>query len=175
MVQAAARRGADWRLVYTGRSLASMPFRDELAALPADRVRLRPDDEHGVPTAQDLLAEHPPDARVYCCGPVPMIDAVRAACRGALHYERFSPPPVVGGRAFDLELARSGRTVRVPADRSALAAVRDVLPDVAYSCGQGFCGTCAVPVLAGAVEPTDDGVMRICVARAVSGRVVVDL
>ncbi|MGW1675923.1 2Fe-2S iron-sulfur cluster-binding protein [Saccharopolyspora sp. NPDC002376] len=59
--------------------------------------------------------------------------------------------------------------MQVPADRSALAAISEVLPQVSFSCGRGFCGTCHVRVLDGAVEhrgrPADDH-MAICVSRA---------
>ena len=186
MVHDAIRRGADWSLVYTGRTRASMPFLTELAGLPAERVHIWPDDEFGVPDGKSVLAAGPDGAALYCCGPPPMIAAIRAEIPAenvaTLHYERFSAPPVVGGTAFEIQLARSGRVVSVGAEQSALAAVRAVLPDVAYSCRQGFCGTCPVRVLDGAVEHRDrcltdaerSGAMAICVSRG-SGRVVLDL
>src|SRR5699024_5180113 len=146
MVRAAAAAGADWRLVYCGRSRETMPFRAEMTALDPTRVWIRPDDDYGVPASgQELLAHAPDGARVYCCGPVPMITGVRldlpASRATALHYERFSPPPIVAGRPFEVELARTGRVLQVPADRSALEVIRDEYPDIAYSCRQGFCGT----------------------------------
>ena len=186
MVEDAARRGADWRLVYTGRSRASMPFVDELVALDPHRVQLWPDDECGVPDAGRLVALAPAGAALYACGPPPMLDAVRRAVDGSpvasLHTERFSPPPVVGGNPFELVLAARGRVVRVGAEESALEAVRRVLPDVAYSCRQGFCGTCAVSLLGGAVEHRDRCLapaerptrFALCVSRG-QGRVTLDL
>lgn len=179
MVRAAAARGADWWLVHTGRDRDSLPLSRALAARHPDRVVLRPDDERGgPPSAAELLADLPPGAQVYCCGPPPMIEAVRRAVPAGhgFHAERFSPPPVRGGRAFTLELARSGLSVDVAADRSALDAVRAVLPDVAWSCRQGFCGTCHVPVLAGATEhdTAPPGRTALCVARAAGDRLVVD-
>lgn len=162
MVRQAADHGADWRLVYTGRNRASMPFADELAALAPERVRLRPDTEFGIPASgAELLTGMTPGAAVYCCGPAPMIGSVRmdlAGTAAAVHFERFAPPPIVAGRPFRLVLRRSGRTLTVPADRSALDVLREVLPDLPYSCQQGFCGTCAVPT-------ADGGPMRVCVDR----------
>ncbi|WP_232664387.1 PDR/VanB family oxidoreductase [Pseudonocardia sp. TRM90224] len=171
MVRAAAARGADWRLVHTGRDLASLPLSERLAGLDPARVIRRADDVHGgVPTAAELLADLPAGAAVYCCGPPAMIDAVRRAVPDGhgFHAERFSPPPVRGGRPFTVRLGHGGPVVEVPADRSALAAVRDVVPDLAYSCQQGFCGTCHVPLLAGATEQDTSapGRMALCVARA---------
>ena len=170
-----------WRLVYTGRTRASMPFLGEISAIAAahsDRVHIWPDDELGVPDPTSILDLAPPGAMLFTCGPMPMIDALRAVMPApqvdSLHYERFSPPPVRAGRPFSLRLERSGLTVDVAADESALTAVRRVLPAQAYSCQQGFCGTCKVRVLEGTVEHHDhvlapyerDGHMMLCVSRA---------
>ncbi|MEP7179705.1 MAG: PDR/VanB family oxidoreductase [Pseudonocardiales bacterium] len=186
MVHDAIRRGADWSLVYTGRTRASMPFLAELAALAVERVQVWPDDEFGVPEAKSVLAAAPDGAALYCCGPPAMIAAIQAELPAeniaTLHHERFSAPPVQGGTAFEIELARSATLVPVGAGQSALAAVRAVLPDIAYSCQQGFCGTCPVRVLGGTVEHRDRCLteterfasMAICVSRG-TGRVVLDL
>ncbi|PQM44951.1 Phthalate dioxygenase reductase [Mycobacterium talmoniae] len=96
-----------------------------------------------------------------------------------LHYERFSPPPVVDGAPFEVELARSRRVLAVPADRSALDVMVDADPTTPYSCRQGFCGTCKVKVLAGQVDrrgrvAEGDDEMLVCVSRAADGRVVLD-
>lgn len=124
-----------------------------------------------------------PTTAVYVCGPPGMLEAVRVArnqhADAPLHYERFSPPPVVDGVPFELELARSRRVLRVPANRSALDVMLDWDPTTAYSCQQGFCGTCKVRVLAGQVDRRGriiegDNEMLVCVSRAVSGRVVID-
>jgi ferredoxin-NADP reductase len=154
MVHAAARAGLDWRLVYCGRSTKAMPFLDELPIGPVD-VRIG----RGGP----LLADAQPDGAVYCCGPASMLDQVRAEFTGRwLHFERFSPPPIVGGRPFTVELRRSGVSLDVPADRSALDVIRDFRPSVAYSCRQGFCGTC------------ETGGVRICVDRPSGDRLVLE-
>jgi ferredoxin-NADP reductase len=170
-----------------------------------DRVVVRTDDEHGGPAdGAELLGHAPgPGSVGYCCGPPPMLASVRAAMRGScadgadgarraggaggalevLHAERFSPPPVLGGRELTVELSRTGGSLRVPGDRSVLEVVRERLPDVAYSCRQGFCGTCKVRVLAGEVEHRDHALapheraeaMTICVSRAAGDRLVLDL
>ncbi|AXB43790.1 PDR/VanB family oxidoreductase [Amycolatopsis albispora] len=174
MVHAAAAAGADWRLVYTGRDRASMPFADELSTLDTDRVWIRPDTEYGIPASgAELLEKAPEGAHVYCCGPIPMLTSVRtdALAGGArtVHFERFAEPPIVDGKPFLVELRRSGRTVEVPADRSALEVIRAVRPEVAYSCRQGFCGTCRVRVLDG-----DQDSMLICTDRT-TGTIALDL
>ncbi|MFC3448176.1 PDR/VanB family oxidoreductase [Amycolatopsis speibonae] len=169
MVRRAAASGADWRLVYTGRDEASMPFLDELSEF-GDRVWIRPDTDYGIPASgAELLEGAEKSAPIYCCGPTPMIVGVRtdAALRGSgpVFFERFSTPPIVGGKPFRVELARSGRTLDVPADRTTLDVLRETVPGIAYSCRQGFCGTCELPTVTG------DRV-RVCVER---GPVTLDL
>ena len=184
MLQVAQQRGIDWRAVYAGRRRADMPLLDEVVAVAPDRVTVWADDERGrIPTAAELLAGAGPATAVYVCGPTGLLESVRAArderADAPLHYERFGPPPVVDGVPFELELTRSRRVLRVPDNRSALAVMLDRDPATAYSCQQGFCGTCRVKVLAGEVDRrgrTAEGEdeMLVCVSRARSGRVVID-
>jgi ferredoxin-NADP reductase len=187
MVKHAAAGGRPWQLVYTGRSRGSMPFLDELAALEPARVRIRPYDEYGFPrTGAELLEYAPAGATVYCCAPPTMIANVRrdrpASAATALHFERFTTPPIVGGTPFEIELRRSNRVLTVPADRSALDVIRGTAPNVAYSCQQGFCGTCRTRLISGDVEHRDrvltdrerTDTMTICVSRGRGGRIVLD-
>ncbi|ORW87701.1 oxidoreductase [Mycobacterium szulgai] len=184
MMQLAAQRGMDWRAIYAGRSREYLPFLDEVVALSPDRVTVWADDEHGrFAGVDELLAGAGPTTAVYVCGPTAMLEAVRVArdehASAPLHYERFSPPPVVDGIAFELELARSGQVLEVPSNRSALAMMLDRDPTTAYSCQQGFCGTCRVKVLSGQVDrrgraAESDDEMLVCVSRAKGDRVVID-
>ena len=184
MIQMAHQHGISWRAVYAGRSRQYMPLLDEVVAVAPDRVTVWADDERGrFATADELLAHAGPTTAVYVCGPTGMLDSVRTArdkhTNAPLHYERFSPPPVVDGIPFELELARSAKVLSVPANRSALAVMLDRDPATAYSCQQGFCGTCKVKVLAGEVDrrgrtAEGDDEMLVCVSRAKSDRVVID-
>ncbi|WAJ47643.1 PDR/VanB family oxidoreductase [Mycobacterium sp. Aquia_216] len=184
MIQVAQQRGIDWRAVYAGRSRDYMPLLDEVVAVAPERLTVWADDEHGrCATVDDLLADAGPATAVYVCGPSGMLEAVRLArnehADAPLHYERFSPPPVVDGAPFQLELARSQRLLSVPANRSALDVMRDLDPTTPYSCQQGFCGTCKVKVLAGQVDhrgrtAVGDDEMLVCVSRAEADRLVID-
>ncbi|CAN5443143.1 PDR/VanB family oxidoreductase [soil metagenome] len=179
MVRLAARLGVPWSMCYTGRHRESMPFVEEVQALGGD-VLIRTDAEHGLPTAADLL-EGVEQGRtaVFACGPPLMIEAVRARIPldsgTELHVERFSPLPVVDGAPFELVLAHSGDVVQVDGGTTALAVLRQVRPNVSYSCQQGFCGTCVQTVLSGEVDHRDatltdlqreEGLMLVCVSRA---------
>ena len=185
MMRQAHQRGIDWRAVYAGRSRDYMPLLDEVVSVAPERVTVWCDDERGgLATVDDLLAGAGPATAVYVCGPSGMLEAVSGSrsrhADAPLHYERFSPPSVADGVPFELELARSGRVVTVPADRSALAVLLDTDPGTPYSCQQGFCGTCRVRVLAGEVDrrgrtAEDDDQMLVCVSRADGGRVILDI
>ncbi|KMO83175.1 oxidoreductase [Mycolicibacterium chubuense] len=188
MLRAARRLGVDWSMIYSGRSRDSLPYLDEVAA-HGSAVQIRTDDEFGLPSAATLLGDCPSDTAVYACGPAPMLSAVRAALVERddveLHFERFAAPPVVDGRAFEVTVASTGAPVAVAADETLLAALRRAGVPAPYSCRQGFCGTCRIRVLDGAVEHRDTlltdperaaGQMLTCVSRAAgTSRLTLDL
>ncbi|SFJ69783.1 MULTISPECIES: PDR/VanB family oxidoreductase [Amycolatopsis] len=185
-------RGVPWRLVYGGRTRASMAFREELVERYGDRVSVCPQDETGLLDLNALLGEPRDDTAVYCCGPEPLLKAVEERCAawpsGALHVERFAPKadPDAGPHAeFEVELAQSGVTVTVPADTSILHAVEAAGIAVASSCQEGTCGTCETVVLEGVPdhrdsilteeEQAENETMMICVSRSRTPRLVLDL
>ncbi|MHA6782259.1 PDR/VanB family oxidoreductase [Pseudonocardia saturnea] len=183
MLAAATAAGAPWRLLYGGRTAASMAFVDDLRAAHGDRVEIRAQDEHGL-LDLDVFA---PDTLVYCCGPAPLLDAIEARCPdGSLRVERFAPKHVGGPvDSFEVELAGTGTTLTVPADRTVLEALEGAGIDVLSSCREGTCGTCETGVLAGEVDhrdslltPAEQAVhdtMFVCVSRAAGPRLVLDL
>ncbi|MFI6004082.1 PDR/VanB family oxidoreductase [Streptomyces sp. NPDC051366] len=184
MLREATAAGADWTLLYGGRTRASMPFLAELESY-GSRVTITPEDETGLPDLSPLAAAGP-DTLIYCCGPDPLMKAVQEAAPPTtpVHVERFTAAPAAGtAHPFTLELHRSGRTIEVAADESTLAAVRRELPATPYSCGQGFCGTCQHRVLAGEVDHRDtlltdrerEDSMLLCVSRAKDNHLVLDL
>ena len=206
MVRAAQAAGTPWRLLYGGRRRATMPFLAELAELAelagesgelgAGRLTVVAEDEDGLPDLTAALRAAPEEAAVYCCGPEPLMAAVAAHCAerppgGGLHLESFSPGPAGGRRAgnledtpFEVELRVSGKVVQVAADSSVLAAVREqALPNLPYSCEQGFCGTCQQRVVSGEVEHRDElltdeeraDTMLLCVSRARGERLTLEL
>jgi ferredoxin len=82
-------------------------------------------------------------------------------------------------------LARSGRVIAVPAGTSILDALLEAGVDALSDCRQGLCGACEVPVLNGEIDHRDHVLtprerlrgksMTICVSRARSRRLVLDL
>ncbi|KRD05930.1 ferredoxin [Mycobacterium sp. Root265] len=192
MIAAAHAQRADWRLVYAGRTRASMAFREGLQRTYGKRVQIRPADEYGRLDLTSLLGRPKKRTAVYCCGPEPLLDAVESASanwpEGALHLERFAPKTSQGtdtDRTFEVELSLSGETVTVHADISILDAVEDAGVPMMSSCEEGVCGTCETTVLSGSVDHRDSilnatereagDTMMICVSRARGDRLVLEL
>ncbi len=181
MLGLAQRLGVEWSMIYAGRSDESISFLDEVRRF-GERVQIRTDDVHGIPTAADLLGDCPDGTTVYTCGPAPMLTAIRTALAGRdeveLHFERFAAAPVVDGTTFTATIASTGAGVLVHPDETLLAALQREYVSAPYSCQQGFCGTCRVRVLDGVVQHRDtlltaperaQGLMLTCVSRAPEG------
>lgn len=193
MIEAADAVGADWRLVYGGRSRKSMGFLDELEGY-GERVDLWPQDERGLLDLEALLATPLPDTLVYCCGPEALLSAVEQRCAdwpaGSLHLERFAAKPQGEAHAdaldtFDVVCQQSGVTVTIPPDGSILEELEEAGVDVYGACYEGTCGSCESSVLEGVPDHRDSvlteaekdatGVMMICVSRSRSQRLVLDV
>jgi ferredoxin-NADP reductase/DMSO/TMAO reductase YedYZ heme-binding membrane subunit len=183
-----ATTAGEWKLVYTGRSRARMAFIDEVSALGPDRVDVICGDERGRPDLDEIIGSIAAGTAVYCCGPDQLLQAVQERVGNrpdlTLHTELFAGGGPTGGAAFHVELRRTGRTIDVPGDRTVLQAVREVLPGVTAGCEQGICGACRTTVLAGEPDHRDEllssaeraaGAMLICVSRAHSERLALDL
>jgi ferredoxin-NADP reductase len=190
MIAAAQAAGAEWSLLYGGRSRGSMAFLEQLAGDP--NVTLVPEDEHGLLDLAAALGEVRAETQIYSCGPEPLLHAVEAACAHwdpeALHLERFKARddlPDGPGSAFEVVLDRSGISLTVEPGQSILDAVAAAGVAVPSSCQEGTCGTCETDVLEGEPEHRDsvltpadrarNDCMMICISRARSERLVLDL
>lgn len=192
MVQRAEEAGADWALWYGGRTRPGMAFADRFDRY-GSRAILWPQDERGLLDLSTLKIPAA-DTLVYCCGPEPLLAAVQDACGDwpseSVRFERFKPRDQGSHdagveAAFTAVLQRSGCEVRVAPGQSVLDAVEAAgfAPD--SSCREGICGTCETTVLAGVpdhrdsllseTERAENTTMMICVGRALSERLVLDL
>lgn len=191
MVHQAELVGADWALLYGGRSRDTMAFRAALAR-HGDRVTVHPEDEAGLLPLAAVVDGLADDTVVYCCGPAPLLAAIEAATahrpRHLLRTERFVAAErgaPVRDEPFVLELARTGATVTVGPELSVLEAARRAGATALSSCEQGTCGTCETPVLAGVPDHRDSiladheraagDCLFPCVSRACTDRLVLDL
>ncbi|HWC82897.1 MAG TPA: PDR/VanB family oxidoreductase [Pseudonocardiaceae bacterium] len=192
MLAAVQARGADWRLLYGGRTRDSMAFRAELAQRYGERIEVAPQDETGLLDLDTALGRPDADTAIYCCGPEPLLAAVQARAAdwpaGALHVERFTPKPDAdaGPRgSFEVRLAASGRTLEVPEDQSILSVLEQAGVPVLSSCQEGTCGTCETTVLEGVPDHRDSvlteaeqavgDAMMICVSRSRTPLLILDL
>ena len=182
--------GRPFRLIYCTRSAAESAYLDEIRARFGARLTVHRDG--GDPDAfydfWDDFAE-PRDIRVYCCGPKPLMEEVRAVSghwpEGRVQFEDFKPVEAVrpDDRPFEVVLHRTGRTVAVPADLPILEALRGAGIRVPSSCESGVCGTCKTGLIAGEADHRDRVLMdeergefiMLCVSRAKSGALSLDL
>jgi ferredoxin-NADP reductase len=190
MAERAVQNGADVRLAFGGPGDLLAAFADRLRGSGPIDLQLYDAAEGLVPLAR-VLRDVDAGTEVYCCGPAGMIEAARELARrtGAisLHVEQFTAAaaPDAGRRTVAVELARSGLEIVVPPGQSVLDAVLSRGVFVASSCREGTCGSCEVAVIAGdpdhrdsVTDPDDpdrDLSMMICVSRARSDRIVLDL
>lgn len=191
MIQQADAEGIEWRLVYLARERNRMSFLDQLNRYDQSRIFLNGDKEDGFIDLPALLATCDGYTSVYSCGPKPLLDALEVlhATQSiwTLTIERFaaSGPVDVTGKAFDVIINSSGQRIRIPADTSILTILREHGFKVNSSCCDGVCGTCETAVLFGVPdhrdsilseeERADNDYMMICVSRALSSELVLDL
>lgn len=190
MAQVLAARGAELRLIYCTRSREEAAYAEALEALLSDRLTLHHDG--GDPARLYDFWNHfaePQDTHVYCCGPGPLMEEIRAISghwpEGRVHFEDFAGVEAVrdDDRSFEVTLHKSGTTVDVAADQTILEALRAAGHSVVSSCESGTCGTCKCGLIRGEVEHRDIVLMEeekqdhimICVSRAKSGGLVLDL
>jgi reductive dehalogenase len=156
--------GADFELHYSAKSREGAGYLADLAKFPwRDRVHLHFSAEGTRADLDNILADYRPGWQVYLCGPDRYMQGVlEAATRQgfpeeARHLEYFSVPelPEWQNHPFTLRLARSGKELQVPADRSAsdVLAANGIHVDV--KCSDGICGVCKCTLLSGAVEHRD--------------------
>ncbi len=180
MVQQLRRDGADYVLHYCARS-GRAPVLAKLRAICGERLILHfADDPSTLRFDPATLGDPDPDTHVYCCGPQRLTDAVRQATahwpEAQVHFEVFQATLDESFKAepFDVTLASTGETLRVPADRSALDVLRAHGLMLPSSCELGVCGACEFGYHGGVVIHRDsvlgvgarqDRVM-LCVSRA---------
>lgn len=183
---------AKFRLVYLTRDAASTAFIDELNSNNWKSMVKIHHDQGDPARAFDLwpLLEKPGSAHIYCCGPRPLMDAVRDMSghwpRSQIHFESFADAEqtrMADNKPFRLRLARSNAVVDVRSDQSIIQAMRSCGFDAPTSCESGTCGTCRTALLEGEADHRDlvldeeehASQIMLCVSRARSAELVIDL
>lgn len=195
MAQRLEALGRPFELYYCVRRRAIAAFLEPIEALAVRRpgsVHVNFDHEPGgaLLDIAGLVARAAPEAHLYCCGPLPMLDAFEAATAGRdralVHVEYFAAreaPATAGG--FTVVLARSGTSVTVPPGSTIIDALFNAGIDVPHSCLEGVCGTCETKVLSGEPDHRDlvltdaeraaGKTMMICCSGSKTGTLVLDL
>lgn len=191
MIRQAQAQGKRFRLYYCSRSPETTAFIDELSAPEfKDKVFIHYD--QGDPARsldlKPILAERKNREHLYCCGPRPLMEAVRTLTdhwsSAAVHFEAFSDAEThkATDTAFKVKLAKSGDVIDVPVTKTILEAMREHGLEVPSSCETGTCGTCRTKMLAGEADHRDlclaehekaDTIM-ICVSRAKGDEITLD-
>ncbi|WOH84601.1 PDR/VanB family oxidoreductase [Bradyrhizobium sp. BEA-2-5] len=191
MIRRLEALGCRWDLFYAARTRAAAAFLDELGTYRS-RVHVDFDDERSgrVFDLPAIVRNAPAHAHLYCCGPLPMLEAFEAATADRLadrvHVEYFKAreaPATEGG--FDVKLTRSNRTIAVEAGKTILDALLDAGIAANYACTEGVCGTCETRVLDGIPDHRDQFLSKeeqaanksvmICCSGAKSRTLVLDL
>jgi reductive dehalogenase len=185
--------GASFSVHYSCSKRKNAGFLADLAKFPwQDRLHLHFSDQGSRADLAEIL-QYTPDAHVYTCGPDIYMQAVLEAADSAgipeesRHMEYFSTPelPEYQNFAFTLKLAKSGRELVVPADKSATVVLAENGVKVDVKCSDGICGICKCGLISGEVEHRDfvlsnkqrtDNII-LCQSRAArdGGVVVIDL
>ena len=185
--EALTRGGKEFAFHYATRSESVCAFGREARELGA---WLWFDDDTAIDLA-GVIGAASKDTHIYCCGPRPMIEAVRELAEAAgfdheqVHFELFASPDThEGDQPFEVEI-NDGRVFTIPADRTIVEVLEEAGVDVMYDCARGDCGICQTDVLDGEPDHRDvvlsdaeraaGEVMQICVSRAKSARLKLDI
>ncbi|MFC4002490.1 PDR/VanB family oxidoreductase [Prauserella oleivorans] len=192
MASALRRRGADYELVFAGRSRRVMAYLDELSAEHGDRIRVHVDDEGtrlSVPDLVSTIAAAPNAAttELYMCGPIGLMDAIRSSWtehalpQANLRFETFGSSGRFDAEEFLVRLPQLGREIAVASDTSILDALNAAGIDTLSDCRKGECGLCLAKIVEveGTIDHRDvflseaqkqrSTTLCLCVSRAVAG------
>jgi len=195
MIARSQALGTPWRLHYAARTRQHAGFLDLLATYqgqPGAELVLNFDQEPGgqMLNLNRVVDALPAGAHVYCCGPLPMLEAYEQATAGLpperVHREYFAAKEAAAtAGGFTVELARSHKTLTVPEGKTILDCLIEIQVEPPFSCREGVCGTCEVRVLDGTPDHRDlvltdaeraaGDRMMVCCSGAKSPRLVLDL
>lgn len=174
---------------YAGRSEELMGFSAKISENFADQVQLHFDDTKPLDLTA-LMGPQRKDTQLYICGPKGMIAAARSAAEAAgitdIHVELFATPQSgTDDHAFEVEIHESGQVFTIPPGKTIIEVLEDEGIDLMFDCQRGDCGICQTDVISGIPDHRDvvlsdeeraaGNVMQICVSRAKSPRLVLDI
>jgi len=153
MAELLAQRGAKVQMLFGARSEVELAYLDPLTAVLKDQLKTATAEKGEYIDIEAELAQLPPKAQMYICGPVPMLDAARKAWANAgrpmadLRYETFGSSGRFAPQAFGVKIPRHKLDITVPADNGLLDELEMAGVQAMYGCRRGECGLCAMDVL----------------------------
>jgi ferredoxin-NADP reductase len=186
MAQMLAAKGADVR------SGSELVLGDVLRQALGDRLQTFCSDAGQRMDLDAEIAALAPRAQMLVCGPIPLLDAARAAWARAgrpaadLRFETFGNSGHHEAQPFWVELPRHQLRIEVPADRSLLDVLNEAGIETLSDCCRGECGLCAMDVISvegeidhrdvffSAHEHQSNQRLCACVSRVSGGGVVLD-
>jgi ferredoxin-NADP reductase len=192
MAQALAERGANVSMCYAARGAQELAYQDVLQGTLGQRLRCFRDEAGERVDLAAEIAALPAGGQLWICGPMPLLDAARAAWAASgrpsadLRFETFGSSGRFEAEPFWVELPRHGLRLEVPADRSLLDVLEAAGVDTLSDCRRGECGLCAVDIVRaeGRIDHRDvffspqekQSCQRMCacVSRVSGGGVVLD-
>jgi vanillate O-demethylase ferredoxin subunit len=154
MAQTLHKRGANSRMLFGARSEAELAFFGPLRELLGDRLKTAVAERGEQVAFDEEIAALPIGALMFICGPLPMLDAARAAWARAgrpladLRYETFGSSGRFAPQAFRVQLPRHQLDIKVEAHTSLLETLEAAGIKAMYGCRRGECGLCTMDVLA---------------------------
>jgi ferredoxin-NADP reductase len=153
MAQLLAQRAARVRMLFGARSETELAYLEALkTALKGDLKTAIAELDERIDFETEIAQLHP-QAQMYVCGPVPMLDAARKAWAAAgrpsanLRYETFGSSGRFAPQAFKVKIPRHQLDITVPADSGLLDELEMAGVQAMYDCRRGECGLCAMDVL----------------------------
>ncbi len=187
MVRWCEEVGKPWFLHYLVRNRLRTAFYEELQQFPAGRVKYHFLDENDGRhlDIESTLSAIPFDSQIYCCGPIPLMERVKAVAsdrpEANVHFEWFTAAPKAETdleEGFIVVARQSGITVDIPPGKGILEVLEDNGLSLPFSCREGLCSSCETRVLAGVPDHRDmvlsaeqkasNETMLICVSRSKS-------
>ena len=191
MIHKLASDKQSFEIHYSSRSLKGQAFRDRITQIAGDKAHFY---ASGEPQGQrldleQLLSTPEPGVHIYFCGPRRMITAIRDTANtqgwpaAQIHFESFGAQPLADDQPIRVHLAKSNKTITVPANQTILDTLLNAGIEVPNDCKRGECSICTTQVLEGEPDHRDlclsteekASSMCVCVSRAKGEELKLDL
>ena len=181
-----------YTLHYAGRQKNSLAFVSDLLELCGENLYLHYDNDNSAINLRSIIEGSSTGSNIYVCGPAGMIEATKGIAieldlpNEKIKYELFKTDNEQNeDEAFEVQIHATGQIIQVNADQSIIEALEKAGLDPLYDCQRGDCGICQCEVISGTPDHRDiilteeekasNSIMQICVSRAKSKRLVIDI